>query len=139
MALFLADAKDRMGLSSNNMAYTAVEGVFRVFRRRLTPQQALDFAQVLPAVPRAVFVSDWVLGEGPVPFADRATLVAEAKALRPNHNLTPDSAIEATAYALRRATDARAFERVLARMPQGAEAFWAVPGVPPEALAQRIV
>ena len=36
---FLADAKDRMNLESDNMAYTAVDAVFQVFRRRLTAQQ----------------------------------------------------------------------------------------------------
>lgn len=49
---FLDDAKDRMGLESDNMAYTAVDAVFQVFRRRLTAQQGLDFASALPCVPR---------------------------------------------------------------------------------------
>ncbi|MFZ1481302.1 MAG: DUF2267 domain-containing protein [Paracoccaceae bacterium] len=62
---FLADSRDAMDLSSDNAAFTAVEGVFRAFRRRLTPQQAIDFAQVLPATMRALFVADWQLTEPP--------------------------------------------------------------------------
>ncbi len=49
---FLVDAKERMSLESDNMAYTEVDAVFHVFRRRLTAQQGLDFASVLPCVPR---------------------------------------------------------------------------------------
>ena len=53
---FLAEARAAMDLETDNVTYTAVEGVLRAFRRRLTPQQAIDFAQVLPSVLRALFV-----------------------------------------------------------------------------------
>ena len=43
---FLVEARAAMGLTSDNVTYTAVQGVLRAFRRRLTPQQAIDFAQV---------------------------------------------------------------------------------------------
>ena len=64
---FLDDAKDRLGLESDNMAYTAVDAVLQVFRRRLTPQQGIDFANVLPAVLRAMFVWRWDVSAPPVP------------------------------------------------------------------------
>lgn len=54
---FLGDARERMGLSSDNMAYTAIDGVFQVFRRRLTAAEGLRFATILPSVPRAIFVA----------------------------------------------------------------------------------
>ena len=123
---FLEDVKGRMDLVSDNMAYTAADGVFQVFRRRLTAQQGLDFASVLPAVPRAIFVKDWDVTAAPVPFADREVMTREAQALRRHHNLTPDNAIEATAWAVRRCTDPLAFERVLATLPQEARDFWRV-------------
>jgi uncharacterized protein (DUF2267 family) len=122
----LDDAKERMSLDSDNMAYTAIDAVFQVFRRRLTAQQGLDFASALPALPRAIFVSAWNVTEGPVPFASRAALIAEVKLVRANHNLTPDNAIESTAWAIRRHTNRRDFERVLARLPEGTLAFWHV-------------
>lgn len=136
---FLADARDRMGLTSDNMAYTAIDGVFRVFRRRLTAQQGLDFASVLPAVPRAIFVQDWDLSDGPVPFADRSSLIAEARALRKHHNLTPDNAIEAVAWALRRSVRQADLDRVLEGFPEAAREFWAVEVSDPSELDQRIV
>ncbi|HLQ18816.1 MAG TPA: DUF2267 domain-containing protein, partial [Tabrizicola sp.] len=79
-AAFLAEARTAMNLDSDNSTYTAVEGVLRSFRRRLTPQQAVDFAQVLPSVLRALFVSNWRLDEGPVPPGTRADWTAEAMA-----------------------------------------------------------
>ncbi|WP_322867642.1 DUF2267 domain-containing protein [Aquicoccus sp. G2-2] len=102
---FLDDVKERMSLVSDNSAYTAVDAVFQVFRRRLTAQQGLDFASVLPSVLRAIFVKDWDVSIGPVPFGDRDMLNAEAKNVRVHHNLTPDNAIEATAWAVRRCTN----------------------------------
>ena len=69
---FLGEAKTAMNLESDNATYTAVEGVLKAFRRRLTPQQAVDFAQVLPSVVRALFVADWTLDEGPLPPGTRA-------------------------------------------------------------------
>lgn len=134
----LDDLKERMALESDNMAYTAMDGVLQVFRRRLTAQQGLDFASVLPAVPRAVFVAGWVVQDPPLPFADRAALVREVKQVRPHHNLTPDTAIEATAWTLRRYSDRADLERVLARLPEGAVAFWHVDVADPRELEPRI-
>ena len=95
---FLADAREAMNLTSDNATYTAVQGVLQAFRRRLTPQQAVDFAQVLPSVLRALFVADWKLAD-PVSPGSRADWTAEGKALRPLHNLTPENCVEATALA----------------------------------------
>lgn len=132
----LDDVKERANLSSDNMAYTAIEGVFRTFRRRLSAEQAIAFAQVLPAVPRAVFVQDWNVAAPAVPFTDRATMTREAQSLRKDHNLTPDNAIEAVALALWRQVDHRAFKRCIEALPEGAVAFWNVDCNPKE-LEQR--
>lgn len=136
---FLEDAKDKAGLSSDNMAYTAVEGVLRTFRRRLSYAEGLAFAEVLPAVLRAIFVADWHLEAPPPPFGPRADLAREAMSLRPHHNLTPPYAIEAVAWALRRSVDQAALDRVLARLPDGATAFWHVDVPDPAELKRRIV
>lgn len=135
---FLDDVKDVTGLASDNMAYTAIDGVFHVFRARLTAEQGLRFATVLPAVPRAIFVAGWVPGD-PVAFGTRAEMIAEAKALRPNHNLTTDTAIEAVARAIWRSVNHAEFRRVLDRLPTGAADFWTVKDATPEDLAPRIV
>lgn len=137
---FLADAKDRMGhtMASDNMTYTAVDGVLQTFRRRLTPAQAIAFADVLPSVVRAIFVFGWDISAPPLPFTDRAEMAREAQALRPNHNLTPVNAIEATAFALWRHVDHRDMSRVLANIGPEAQAFWAVADVKPAELAQRM-
>ena len=136
---FLDDAKDRLGLSSDNMAYTAVQGVLYTFRRRLSCAEGLEFANVLPAVLRAIFVADWHPENPPPPFARREDMAREAMAIRPRHNLTPPHAIEAVAWALRRAVDQAAFDRVLARLPEGAVAFWHVEVDDPTELERRIV
>ncbi len=128
-----------MSLESDNMAFTAVDAVLQVFRRRLTAQQGLDFAAVLPSVLRAIFVQGWDTTKGPVPFFERSELIGEVKQIRENHNLTPDNAIEATAWAIRRCTNTRDFERVLQKMPEGAAAFWHVDVDDPAELEQRIV
>lgn len=137
---FLADAREAMSLESDNAAYTAIEGVLKAFRVRLTPQEAIDFAQILPSVIRALFVADWRLDEGPVPAGKRGDWTAEARALRPHHNLTPENCIEATALALRQAVLREDLDRVLARLPAFAAEFWAPPkDVDPAGLGPGIV
>ena len=134
----LDDAKDRLGLVSENAAYTAIDAVFQVFRRRVTAAEGLAFASVLPAVPRAIFVADWQPAE-PLPFAPRAALAAEAQAVRPHHNLTPPHAIEAVAWAIRRHVPQATLDRVLAEIGPEAVAFWHVDVADPRELEQRIV
>lgn len=136
---FLDDAKDRMGLESDNMAYTAVDAVFQVFRRRLTPEQGIAFADLLPAVLRAIFVCRWDVAHPPVPFAPREALTREAQAVRRDHNLTPDNAIEATAWALRRNLRQDEMDGLLRTFPEGAAEFWAVEVDDPSELEQRII
>ena len=118
-------ARDTSGLSTRNQTYTMVQGVFIVFRRRLALADAIRFAQVLPAVARALFVAEWDV-EAPVrPFADRETLTREVQALRRHHNFAPDTCIRDVARALRACCDEAALDRVLAALSSEARAFWA--------------
>jgi uncharacterized protein (DUF2267 family) len=127
---FLNDLRNETGLGSDNSAYTVVDAVFQVFRRRLTVEQALAFADELPCVLRAIFLWRWT-PSAPLPFADRETMTAEAQAIRPHHNLTPDTCIMATARALRAQVLAIDFDRMLRRLPPEAAQFWAIDGEPP--------
>ena len=136
---FLAEAKAAMEMTSDNAAFTAVEGVLRAFRHRLTPQEAVDFAQVLPSVLRALFIADWRLDEGPVAPGTRADWTAEAMALRPDHNLTPPNCVAATALALRKSVLRADIDRVLATLPAFAADFWSTPGIDPATLGPSIV
>ncbi len=122
---FLADARERADLVTRNQIWTMVDAVLRVFRRRLTASEGLRFAEVLPPVLRAMFVTDWDVDAEPVPFADRAAMTEEVQAVRGNHNFAPDTAIACVAGALRAAVDPQAFERVLETLPAGARDFWA--------------
>ncbi|MHB0950406.1 MAG: DUF2267 domain-containing protein [Allorhizobium sp.] len=122
---FMLDVRDRSGLATTNQTYTMVEGVLRVFRRRLTLGEAIAFAQVLPPVLRALFVSDWNLYEPLKSFGTRQEMTSEVRALRRDHNFATDSAIADVAAVLRRHVDADAFDRVLDTLPEGARAFWA--------------
>lgn len=136
---FLADAREALGLESDNMTYTAVQGVLITFRARLDPRQVVAFADLLPAVLRALFVSGWDPAAPVRPWVDRDAMEAEARALRPNHNLTPEKAIEPVAIALRRSVRQIDLDRLLAGIGPEAEAFWQVTSLPPEALARKIV
>jgi uncharacterized protein (DUF2267 family) len=136
---FLADAQEAIGTPTDHSTFTAVEGVLRAFRSRLTPQQAIDFAQILPAVLRALFVADWQLDTPPAPAGTRPDWTAEAQALRHNHNFAPDNVVAGTALALRKSVQRAELDRVLARLPAFATEFWSVPGVDTSTLGPRIV
>ncbi|ODR97238.1 hypothetical protein AUC70_13380 [Methyloceanibacter stevinii] len=122
----LVDVRDTCMLSSVNQAYHTLRAVLHVFRDHVSVADALTFAGVLPAVPRAIFVEGWRPSGTPAPFPSRAALTREVKAIRPDHNLAPPSAISDVSAALRRAIEPSAFERVLSSLPPAASAFWAV-------------
>ncbi len=120
----LRDARDLAGFATTNQSYTMVQGVLLTFRRRLTTHEALRFADVLPAVARAIFVADWDIDSPPQPFVDRATMSREVQELRADHNYAPDDAISIVAAALRRNVDEVAFNRCLDDLGPKAIEFW---------------
>ncbi len=123
---FLVDAREESGLATRNQVYTMVEGVLRTFRRRLDVKEALRFADVLPPLLRALFVSDWDVDELKRPFDAREAMSKEVQTLRIDHNFAPYTAIHDVATALRRNIDEDALDRVLATLPDGAREFWRV-------------
>ena len=121
---FLADAKEELDLASRHMTYTTVQAVLVVFRRRLTPPQAIAFAAVLPAVLRAIFVDEWDTSEERRSFADLASLNEEVKHFRRHHNFSPDNAIQIVAGVLRRHVDNDALRSALDDISPEAAAYW---------------
>jgi uncharacterized protein (DUF2267 family) len=121
---YLVAARDTAELWSTHVAYTMTQGVFQVFRRRLSTNDAIAFANALPICLRALFVTDWNLDEERKPFEDRESMTREVKLLRAEHNFSPETAIRDVAQSLRRHVDEEAFDRLLARFPDGAREFW---------------
>jgi uncharacterized protein (DUF2267 family) len=121
---FLADVAMETNLGSRHQAYTTTQGVFFCFRRRLSIQEAISFAQILPAMLRALFVSDWDTDEPQLKSWDPELMAAEVKQLRVNHNFSPDTAIHDVACVLRKYVDATAFKRCLENLPSPAREFW---------------
>ncbi len=135
---FLDDLKSRAGLDSDNSAYTVVDAVFQVFRRRLSVEEGLLFASNLPAVLSAILVRNWVPEATRLPFGTKEEMNAEARAVRSAHNLTPDDAIDVVAWCLWRHVNHREMEICLAKLPQGARDFWRVDVEDPKELDQRM-
>ena len=122
---FLLEVRDKSNLGSTHQAYTMAQGVLQAFRRRVAVKDAILFAGALPAVLRAVFVADWDdIDEPRRPFEDRAVMTKEVQTLRAEHNFAPDTAIRDVAGVLRKHVNKAAFDRVLARLPDGAARFW---------------
>ncbi|MBP2549511.1 uncharacterized protein (DUF2267 family) [Neorhizobium galegae] len=127
---FEAFMKDLLAISllkTRHQGYTMLQAVLQVFRRRLSLEQAIAFANLLPAVLRAIFVSDWDIREPVRPFLDREAMMDEVRALRHNHNFSTPSAIEDVTSAIRHHVDARRLEIFLSSLPPGACAFWGLP------------
>lgn len=122
---FLVAVRDESDLWSTHVTYTMVQGVFQTFRRRLTAQQNLRFADELPICLRALYVTDWNLDEPNLPFNDLETMNAEVRQLRRQHNFATRSAIPDVAKHLWRFVDAERFENLLEQLPTGAREFWA--------------
>lgn len=121
---FLLSVRDEADLWSTHVTYTMVQGVFQVFRRRLTIQQTIDFANLLPICLRALFVTDWDTNQSILPFKEKEDLVGEVKLLRKQHNFSVDKAIEVVAKEIRAHIDEERFDMFLKTLPKGALIFW---------------
>lgn len=121
---FLIDAREAAFFGSTHQAFTMTQGVFQAFRRRLEIRDAIRFANVLPPGLRALFVADWDPDEPKKPFQDLETMTVDVRALRPEHNFSPDDAISIVASVVRRNVDEAAFDRLLQSLPPGAVEFW---------------
>jgi uncharacterized protein (DUF2267 family) len=115
----LRDARDLAGLTTTNQSYTMLEAVLL-----LCVRDATRFADVLPAVARAIFVAQWDPAEQEQPYPDRAALTREVQQLRAEHNYAPDTAISDVAAAVRRNVDQSAFDRCLAALGPEAIDYW---------------
>lgn len=118
---FLAEAKEALDFTTRNPTYTTVQGVLLAFRRRLTAEQVLAFASLLPPLLRAIFVAGWTPEERVGGFPSGRELAREVQTLRHNHNLSPENSIPIVALVLRHHLDEAAFERVLRAPPAGLE------------------
>lgn len=116
--------RDETDLSTRNQAFTVLEGVLRTFRRRLDVQDSLRFADVLPVPVRALYVHDWDVSLGRLPFRPPLELASEVRALRPEHNFAGPTSVPDVARALRRFVHQIRFDDVLATLPEGAVEFW---------------
>jgi uncharacterized protein (DUF2267 family) len=121
---FMIDCRDNAGLATTNMTWNMVVGVLHAFRRRLPPQDALRFADVLPPVVRSVFVEHWDLAQPLAEFGSAEAMLQDVRAVRSAHNFASDNAIAAVAAALLKIVDLPAFVRVLQQLPPGAQAYW---------------
>lgn len=121
---FMKDLVATSMLTSSHQAYTMLQAVLQVFRHRLSVGQAIAFANMLPPVLRAIFVSDWDVDAPARPFAARDELMKEVLAFRHDHNLSTETAIEDVTTVIRRHVDPAAFEQVLRILPPEARDFW---------------
>ena len=121
---FMKDLVATSMIETSHQAYTMLQAVLQVFRHRLTVGQAIAFANVLPPVLRAIFVSDRDVDVPVKPFVDRDALMKEVRAFRHDHNLSTETALEDVTVVLRRHVDRAAFERVLGQLPPGARGYW---------------
>jgi len=120
----LIDVRDRAMVSTTHRAFTTLEAVLRVFRRRLTADQSLAFTGLLEVGVRALFVADWTMDEPVVAFATMPKMQEEVMSLRRDHNLSPDTAIQDVTGALRLHMDEEKLKSFLTSVSPDALSFW---------------
>ncbi|MEZ5953882.1 MAG: DUF2267 domain-containing protein [Hyphomonas sp.] len=122
---FLLAVREETSLATRHQSYTCLQGVLIVFRRRLTPEQILTFAQILPPAVASIFIDGWSPEEFTPEWGTRDTLTREVRHLRQHHNFAPDTAIADVARALRRTIGAETLDAALERLGPEAAAYWA--------------
>lgn len=111
-------------LQTTHQCYTMVEAVLHALRSHMSLREALAFADRLPPVLRAIFVSDWDI-EAPVkPVTDRAGLQREILGLRHNHNVSTPTALEDVGATLRETMGRDEFSHLLSALPADLARFW---------------
>jgi uncharacterized protein (DUF2267 family) len=125
-AQFLSDTKKESGLGSIHQAYTMIQGVFQVFRRRLKIKESIIFTSALNVGMRALYIADWDTEEKIVPFNSIDQMNREVKLLRPDHNFSTDTAIHDVTKALRKNVDEELFDSILLKLPAEAQEFWKI-------------
>lgn len=121
---YIEAMRTRTLIDSRNVHYTTTQSVFRAFRRRVSIADALMFADALPPVLRAIFVSDWNVDEPKLPFTSRELMTSEVRELRRDHNFAPETAITDVVDSLWSVVDRFEFERMLTKLPADAADFW---------------
>ena len=121
---FLEDLLAISSLATSNQCYTQIRSVFLVFRSHVEPQVALDFANALPPILRAIFIEDWNLASPVTPMPGKEKLRAEVKAIREAHNFSTDTAIAEVALALHRNMNELDYNLMLKNLPAEAATYW---------------
>lgn len=106
-------------------ASPAIEGLFRAFRSRVPPQQVLAFGDELPSVMRAILIWRWDLAAPLKPWASRADIEAEIRALRRDHHFVPAGILDDLIWAIRKEVREIDLDRVLSHMAPEAQTLWA--------------
>lgn len=122
---YLAAMRARTRVESDNVIYTATDGLFRAFRARVPADRVLAIGDQLPCVMRAVLVWRWDIAAPLRPWASRAEIEAEIRALRQAHNFAPPGILDDLVWGIRREVRAVDFDRVLRTMAPEAQALWA--------------
>lgn len=121
---FLKRVRARTLIESDNVIYTALQGLFRAFRARTEPHLVLEFGDTLPAVMRAILVADWKLDAPCQPWVTPPEIEQEVRAFRQAHNFAPVGILDDLIPEVRAEMNGKAFERVMARMPSEAQRLW---------------
>ncbi|WP_244277615.1 DUF2267 domain-containing protein [Pseudovibrio axinellae] len=123
---FLKDAQETLGLTTRNQTYTSVQAVLLTFRHRLSPEKILRFADALPPVLRAIFVSDWQTEQFISRFGDYQDWIMDVKALRTHHNFSQETAVCQVSKALRQYVDLSHFQATLETLGADAVRYWSI-------------
>ena len=121
---FLKNMRERTLIDSDNVIYTALEGLFVSFRQRVPPQQVLRFADELPAMMRAILLSHWDIEAPLKPWIPPEEIEREILTFRRDHNFANAGILDDLIWGIRREIRQIDFDRVLAGMDPQAQILW---------------
>jgi uncharacterized protein (DUF2267 family) len=121
---FLVVLRDRAGLTTRHQTYTIAQAVLYALRQRMSVREGLRFADALPAILRAIFVSDWDIDEPLRPFDTLHALQDDVLAFRRDHSLATRDSVADVADALRHVMSAEAYAMMISRLPCAGQTLW---------------
>lgn len=97
--------------------------VLHRLRRHMTSAQVLDFADVLPPLPRGIFIERWRPAE-PEPLTSEQAFIAEVVTALAPHHVPPDTIIADVFAVLAEHTEPNAANTMQAQLPDPLKPLW---------------
>jgi uncharacterized protein (DUF2267 family) len=120
---WLTALKERAMLQTHNQSQAMFHSVLHNVRRHMTTEQVLTFADLLPSLPRGIFIEGWRPTD-PLPIGSADDLLQEVVQDLSPHHVAPDSIVRDVFDVLAEHSEPRAATTMKEQLPEQLRSLW---------------